>query len=300
MSLEHAGHLNDLSVELRNKLTEKVLGFGKRVRYKFDIAKHNPDPQKFNGNTIYPNMYTLDPAKFTIMDNYEKREGKSKVKQIALVLDVDDKGVPNKFKKVKVSGSEKGVLTLEVADKPEDMYTAMYLELHPKLKGGEFADKNTFQVISRIDEKAHADTERKERSAKLQALQAAQKMSDSEVVDFADALMWNSTDEVEILRNQIEELAEREPIYFNDIVSSNKIAFQSSIKKAMDRGIISFDPGEYKFFYTGNNQPIAVLSPSGDKSEVEKLAEWFMAGGEAPDKAFKKIKSLLKTEKEVA
>lgn len=300
MSLEHAGHLNDLSVELRNKLTEKVLGFGKRVRYKFDIAKPNPDPQKFNGNTIYPNMYTLDPAKFTIMDNYEKREGKSKVKQIALVLDVDDKGVPNKFKKVKVSGSEKGVLTLEVADKPEDMYTAMYLELHPKLKGGEFADKNTFQVISRIDEKAHADTERKERSAKLQALQAAQKMSDSEVVDFADALMWNSTDEVEILRNQIEELAEREPIYFNDIVSSNKIAFQSSIKKAMDRGIISFDPGEYKFFYTGNNQPIAVLSPSGDKSEVEKLAEWFMAGGEAPDKAFKKIKSLLKTEKEVA
>jgi hypothetical protein len=49
MSLENFAHFNDISPKLRLELERKVESFGKRVRYKFDIAKPNPDPEKYNG-----------------------------------------------------------------------------------------------------------------------------------------------------------------------------------------------------------------------------------------------------------
>ena len=52
MSLENFAHYNDLSPKLRQELEDKVASFGKSVRYKFDIAKPNPDPTKYNGEIV--------------------------------------------------------------------------------------------------------------------------------------------------------------------------------------------------------------------------------------------------------
>lgn len=301
MSLENFAHYNDLSPKLRQELEDKVASFGKSVRYKFDIAKPNPDPTKYNGEIVYPNMYTLDPTKFTIQDPYEDRPGKSKSKNIALVDDkfLNDKGVPERFLKVRVSASQKSILKLEVGEKMEHKYMAMLLELHPKLSGGKFSDKNSFQVIKRIDEKVAANTERTERTAKVKALNVALKMSDEQLINFADAMGWDSAEDVEILRNQAEGLAESNPVYFNDMVEGKSLEFLSVIKQATDRGFISFDPAEYKYVWTGNQQAIAILSPTGEKPENEKFAEWFQVGGGKADKTFKKLKSLLKGEEKV-
>jgi hypothetical protein len=296
MSLENFAHFNDLSPKLRDMLEEKVRSFGKSVRYKFDVAKPNPDPAKYNGDTVYPNIYTLDPTKFTIQDPYEDRKEKSRAKTIALVIpdSLNDKGVPERFKKIRVSGNEKSILKLEIAEKMEDFYAAMYLELHPKLKGGMFADKNAYQVISRIDEQAAAKEQRTERSERLKALNAAQAMSDEELINFADAMQWDSSDDVEILRNKAEELADMNPIYFNDLVQSKAVEYQSLIKQAMNKGLITFEYGEYKFVWTGNQQTITVLSPTGSKNEIEKMSEWMQTSGAKGDDVYKKLKSLVK------
>jgi hypothetical protein len=302
MSLENFAQFNDLSPKLRQELEDKVAGFGKTVRYKFDIVKPNPDPTKYNGEFVYPNMYTLDPTKFSIQDPYEDRAGKSKSKNIALVNDafLNDRGIPERFIKVKVLSVDKGILKLNVSEKTEDKYVAMFLELHPKLTNGKFADKNAYQVIKRIDEKVAANTERTERTAKVKALNIALGMSDEELVNFADAMGWDSTEDAEIIRNQAENLAENEPVYFNDMVGGKTMEYLSVIKQATDRGLISFNPAEYKYIWEGNKQAIAVLSPTGEKAENEKLAEWFQVGGDKADKVFKKLKSLLKGEKEPA
>lgn len=296
MSLENFAHFNDISPKLRDMLEEKVRSFGKSVRYKFDVAKPNPDPDKYNGDIIYPNIYTLDPAKFTIQDPYEDRKEKSRAKTIALVVpdSLNDKGVPERFKKIRVSGTTKSILKLEIAENMDDFYAAMYLELHPKLKGGMFADKNAYQVVSRIDEQAAAKEQRTERSERLKALNVAQAMSDEELIDFADAMQWDSSDDVEILRNKTEELADTNPIYFNDLVQSKAVEYQSLIKQAMNKGLITFEYGEYKFIWTGNQQTITVLSPTGSKNEIEKMSEWMQTSGAKGDDVYKKLKSLVK------
>jgi len=300
MSLENFAHFNDLSPKLREELEQKVESFGKSVRYKFDIARPNPDPEKYNGGTVYPNMYTLDPTKFTIQDSYENRDGKSKTKNIGLVDDgfINDNGLPERFKKVKVSGSEKAILKLNTADNRDDFYMAMMLEMHPKLKGGKFADKNLHPIISRIDENAAAREARTERSERLKALNVAQAMSDTELIDFADAMQWDSSENSEILRNKVEELADSNPIYFNDLVQGKSIEYQSLIKQAINKDLISFEHGEYKFMWSGNQQTITNLSPTGKKNEIEKLSEWMQTSGNKGDDFYKKLKSLVKGGKE--
>ena len=296
MSLENFAHFNDISPELREELERKVESFGSSVRYRFDIAKPNPDPEKYNGAMVYPNMFTLDPTKFTIQDPYEKRAGKSKTKNIALIDDtsINDRGVPERFKKVRINGSNQAVLKLNIADSREDFYKAMFLELHPKLKGGKFEDKNLFAIVSRIDENAAAINARNERNERLKALNAAQGMSDAELIDFADAMQWDSTENIEILRNQTEELADRNPVYFNDLIQSKTIEYQSLVKQAMNKDLISFDGNEYKFVWSGNRQTITVLSPTTSKNEVEKLSEWMQTSGVKGDEFYKKLKSLVK------
>ena len=302
MSLENFAHFNDLSPKLREELEQRVESYGKTVRYKFDISKPNPDPSRYNGDVVYPNMYTLDPTKFTLQDSYENRDGKSKTKNIALVDDgyINDKGVPERFKKVRISASSQSILKLNIQDNRDDFYMAMLLELHPKLKGGKFADKNMHPMISRIDENAAAREQRTERSERLKALNVAQAMSDEELINFADAMQWDSSENSEIVRNQVEELADTNPIYFNDLVQSKAIEYQSLIKQGVNKDLISFDGGAYRFVWTGNQQTITVLSPSGKQNEIQKLSEWMQTSGNKGDDFYKKLKSLVKGGKKVA
>lgn len=299
MLLQQTAHYNDLSPDLRKKLEEKIQSFGKQVRYKFDISNPNPDPTFHNGKIIWPHLYTLDPAVFNINDPYEKREGKQRSKRIALIDQVDDKGVPNKFKKVRIYDRQRGELVLQL-ENPEDEAMAMLLELHPKLNGGMFMDKTKRQVITRVDEQAAATIERAARSARSKARAAAEALTDKGVIDFADAMLWDSAQELIVLRNQIEELAETNPEFFNDLVSGKQVEYQSAVKQALNKNIIAFDPAEYKFTWTGNRQTIHMMNNVSGKNEVEQMAEWLQSGGEKADSIYKKIKSLIEGKEVVA
>lgn len=310
MSLEKKMQFNDLSPKLRAKLEEKVRGFGKLVRYKFEISNPNPDPQKYNGATLWPNVYTLDPTVFNILDPMEDRkspEGSSvsKSKRIALIIGEDDKGVPNKFKKIRVEGKHFGVLTLHIEEGNEDWYTAIYLELHPKMNGGDFSDKTKQQVFSRIDEVKVASAERVLRSARKKAMDIAENMEPQEVIDFADAMSgggsnieWDSTQDERVLRNKIESLAETSPDFFNELVASKEMEIQALIRKAITKEIISFNPAENKFIWVSNQQTAGAFQPLEGKNEIQMFAELIANGGAKMDEVYKKIKSMVNGKKE--
>lgn len=295
MILDKIAHYNDLSEKLRTELEERVRSFGKSARYKFNISHVNPDPQKYNGPTIWPFIYTLDPTIFRITDKNESDKTKSKSKLIALIEGTDDKGLPNKFRKIRVRERHQGIVALQL-DVEEEFDMAMFLELHPKNANGMFPDKTKQQVFSRVDEKSYAETQRKERTARKKALDAAEEMSEKNIIDFADAMMWDSTEDIELLKNKVEELAETNPVFFNDIVAGKNIEYQAVVKQALDRQVISFDPAEYKFIWTSNQQSITVLQATDNKNHVEKLAEWFQIGGKQAQDVYKRLKGMVKTE----
>ena len=272
MQLEPVAHYNNLSAKLREEIEAKLKGFGKSVRYKFDISKPNPDPAKYNGDTVWPNRYTLDPAVWDVTDPYEVA-GKSKSKKIGIIEAVDENGKPNRFRKIRVMAPQKGVLILDLENQ-EDYYTAFALELHPKLIGGRFEDKNAYRVVTRIDENAEAETKRKERTARKKALDAAESMEDADIVNFADAMMWDSGEPANILRNKVEELAETDPEFFNDLIEKKEIQVRALVKQALDKRIITHDPVENKFMWASNMQLITALPVSLTANHVQQFAEW--------------------------
>jgi len=295
--LQKEGMYNDLSPKLQEWLENRILSFGKTVRYKFDISHQDPDPEKRNTNdVVFPFQYTLQPVTFSITDKFEDRAGVQKFKKIGMVDAVDEingRIVPSRFKRVRVAAKDKGIKKFDLT-KNEDIEQVMYLELHLKLNGGEFSDNSLKQVISRIDEMAAATTARTERTERLKALNAAQAMSDKEVIEFADAMNWDSSVDVLLLREDAEALAEHNFIFFNDLVVGKTIEYQALVKQAMNKGIISFDPAEYKFLYSGNKQTITMLSPVGEKNELQKFAEFLQVGGQKADEIYKKLKALVK------
>lgn len=292
MQLEPVAHYNNLSAKLREEIEAKLKGFGKSVRYKFEISKPNPDPAKYNGDTVWPNRYTLDPAVWDITDPYEVA-GKSKSKKIGIVEAVDENGKPNRFRKIRVMAPQKGVLILDLENQ-EDYYTAFALELHPKLIGGRFEDKNAYRVVTRIDENAEAETKRKERTARKKALDAAESMEDADIVNFADAMMWDSGEPANILRNKVEELAETDPEFFNDLIEKKEIQVRALVKQALDKRIITHDPVENKFMWASNMQLITALPVSLTANHVQQFAEWLVVGGTKAEEVHKKIKELSK------
>ena len=300
MSLVQVQHYNDLSPELRSKLEERVRGFGKIVRYKFDISSTNPDPTRYNGDKVWPSVYTLDPTKFTITDQHEKRDGKSKTKTIALIDNINDDGKADRFKKIRIAEPEVGIKVLYLEERPEDFDMAMFLEIHPKNSNGMFPDKSKHQVCHRVDEASLATEERKVRSARKMAMDAAEKMTDAEIVEFADAMLWDSTQEVGILRNMAEELAEKEPNFFNDIISDKKTKFLSTIKKCIDNRFIAYDPSDGKLSFASTGQPIVVLGANAGENGWHKYAEWFLTSGDKADNVYKKLQGMLKKQPELS
>lgn len=292
--LQKHAHWNDLSDKLRNELEEKVRSLGKTVRFKFAISRINPDPEKYNGPILWPSIYVLDPKTFRITDPYEDRKNTSKSKEIGLINKIDKEGKPESFYSIRLFERNKGELILKPEDNQDDFNYAMYLLIHPKLKDGKFADKNKNQIIELLDEKKEAVAAREKRSAKSKAIRVATNMKDEEVVKFADAMLWDSSMDIDLLRDKVEAAAENTPDMFNDLVSGKNMEYQALIKQAMDKQVIAFNPAEYKFIWFGTQQTITMLPPVGDKNEVEKMSEWLQTAGKKADEVYDKMKSLVK------
>ena len=169
-----------------------------------------------------------------------------------MVEEVNDDGVPIKFKKIKVEGKNRGILKLEIEEIAEHREFAIFLELHPKQTKGDFLDKSKRQMFARIDEQAAANTQRSERTERVKALNIAQGMSDKDLIDFSDAMLWDSTQEISILRNEVENLAETDPKFFNDLVIGKNIEYQALIKQCMDNSIIEAGYFSIAYFFFKN------------------------------------------------
>jgi len=299
--LQQIGIYNDISKSLTQKLEAKLESFGKIVRYRFNIERENPDKTYHDGKTIFPQTYTLDPTIFKIND-IDDATGKTKTKSIALIKEYkynDRNQLEFIYGKVRVKAGQRGILRLDL-ENDEDREMCMYLELHPKLNGGLFSDKERIPVFKRIDENAEAKEKIEERSIRRKAMAIAEDMQGKALIDFSDAMGYDSSQDPTVLKNMVEELAEAEPKFFADLVESKEVEYRSTIRQAMNKGVIAFDPADYKYIWVGNNMTIAVLSPVGDKSEVEKFSQWLQTGGEKTQEIFKKIKSLIGADKKAA
>ncbi len=298
--LEQAKPYNDFTPEFRAKIEKHVRGLGRKVRYRFNIENKNPDPEKYNGPIIWPALWTLTPSVFRITDMDEKRAGESRSKQVALVDGVDEKGLPNRFKKIRVSARQKGILEFNMIDADgnenyEEMQMVMFLELHPKNKNGLNSSGTETKVFERVDIKAQAVASRKDRQLRDEARAFAESLTDEEVRHYSAAMGLDETDDIEVLRDRIESVAENDP---NMILSmredGDRVKTASLVKRAIDQSVIGINPQNGDVTWANNGNLIVQLGPNvGLKTDIDRLADWFASGEKKSEAAFKKLGSLV-------
>lgn len=291
--LEQVAHFNDLSPSLKDKIEKKIASFGNAVMYKFNISKPDPHPDN-RGKVIYPGLFTLGPVMWDIVDKDEDRKDKSKQKKIALVKDVNEKGIPVNFDRITVHDVQKGIVRYDLNNQ-DDIKRCIAMELHPKLDGGMFQDKSILPVFNRIDELAVSKANRANRKTKAEAMYAAENFTDQEARNFVCGMNWDETEDIEILRERIEVLAEEQPGFFTEFVNAPTFTYKATVKRAFDRQIIIYVPVENKVIWGSNQQVVTILErvEGETKNEVDRFAEYLIYAKNG-EEIYKKLNALLK------
>lgn len=283
---------NNLSEELRKELEDKAADAGRYVKYRFAIARKNPDQElRTGGEYLYPQRWALSPVTFDIIDPYDKKR-----KKIGLVTRLKEYGHPDDgFRRIYLDEAWKGIYILDLEDK-NDRDAFVYLELHPKLENGRFRDKNMPPIFSRIDEVKQARKSVSEKQDRANAMFIASSMSESEVRDFACAMSWDEHEDGNILRDKLLDLADKNSEFFKNFINNKSIEFRAVIKRAMDNNIIAFQPVENKFIWVSTGQAIAILERCEGDKVLERMSDWVQTSKNGME-VFNKLKTMLRAEK---
>jgi hypothetical protein len=296
--LEKQAHVNDLSPELRATLEKKINDWGDFVRYKFNISHPDPHPDN-KGKLVWPAVFTLGPIRFQITDPYEKRPNVSKLKTVGLVKDIDpEKGHPTSYRRIQVKAPTEGWLQLDLRD-PEDREKAMLLELHIKHSGGMFFDKTKGEgVFQRVDELAMAKANRSNRKTRLAAMTVVESFNEDEIRDFVSAMGNDENRPMEIMQEELAELAEKQPLVFTEQFNTGTWKWRAMLKRAFDKQLIVHHPVEDKVTFTSSQETVAVLTRSeGDtRSLNHRTADALQAQGDKGDKLYNRIAVLVKAQ----
>lgn len=280
---------NNLSDQLRQDLEDKAAELPRYVKYKFAIARKNPDPeQRTGGEYLYPQHWSLSPVTYDIIDPYDKRR-----KKIGLVSKLKEYGHPGDgFKRVTLEEVWRGLYILDMQDK-DDRDTFVYLEMHPKLEGGKFRDPNMPAVFARIDEVKAAKKSLSAREDRANAMFVASQFTAQEIGDFACAMGWNEHEDMNVLRDKVLELADKDAEFFKNFINNKSIEHRAVIQRAMNNNIIAFQPVENKFVWVSNGQTIAVLDRCESNQVLERMSDWLMTSKNGLE-VYSKMKAMLK------
>lgn len=282
-------HYNQFSPALRKTLNDLRASAGKTVRYKFYIAQKNPDGEHVAaGEYLYPALYSLTPTTYSVLD-----PGDGGYKDVGMTSDKTRYGLVEElhFRRIKVVERDQGIISLDLT-RPEGIEAFEYLEMHPKLEGGMYRDKNSPAMFVRIDDLKEAKTKLKARELRVTALMVASKMGEQEVRDFAAAMNWNEFQDLDILREKLTALAETDPQFFKTFVDDPQLESKAVVKRALDSNAISWIPVENKFVWGSNGATIAMLDRIENGNYIDQMADWFMSHKNGQE-VYKKIKSVI-------
>lgn len=291
---------NELSDKLRKELQAKKQKLGQFAKFKFAIAKKNPEynfidiPEASIRQTaapeyIFPMQVDIQPVTYTIRD-YDNKD-----KKIGLIAEENEKGEPIGFRRITVKERDRGVLKLDLnTTTGEDDFA--YLMLHPRTENGIFYDDKQGPLIKLVDEKADAKKYTEIKSQKADAMYVATKMDDADVRDFACAMNWDEDEDVDILKGRVIDMAENNTPEFVKFVETAEIKKLAVIKRAESAGVIKWLPLDYKYAWGANGQTIVAFGRKEDMNPLREMADWLITAKNGAE-VFKKLENALRPAK---
>lgn len=266
---------NDLSPELIEKTKLKP---GQQAVYK--VAGIQPNPMD-------PSKWAIPAAKNVPVTDEIWDEGKQEYVAIGAVKSVDADGT-HSFHHLYFYGAQAGHMIL-YGGRAADQEIHTYLTLCNYNGSNPNRDQSKEIIFEFVDEGAKSEKERRSRNVKREALNAAADLSVDDVRNYTAALGQDDTQKIEILRNNLEEMADNDPQGFLDLINNKQAAMKATINRAINKGVINFDAEQSRFTWP-NGEVILVVSRTTGGDHIEELLG-YCVGNAKGEKVFQTIQS---------
>lgn len=266
---------NSVSPEL---LKPTKLKPGEKVVYRIlNIEKNPMDPSRW----ALPSIVSVPPTD----QIYDK--AKEEYVDIAAVKSVDTKG-KHKFHEIYFHGSLGCTMVLH-GGRAADQELHSYLSLCNYNASNPNRDTAKEPIFELVDENARSEKERKNRNLKREALNAAYDLSTDEVKNYIAALGQDDTQPVEVLRNQLETMADNDPASFLELINNKQASMKAVINRALSKGVILFDHESSRYTWpTGEAILTVARSTAGDAAD--ELVSFCVSSAKG-EKVFQTIQS---------
>lgn len=247
---------NDVSKEL---LESTKLKPNETVTYRLTgLEAHPMDPSRL-AIPASKNVPIIDQI-------YDKN--KEQFVDIAAVKSVDAKG-EHAFHSIYFYGNMNGIIHLQ-GGRAADQEIHSYLALCNYNASNPNRDTSKEAIFELVDEGAKSEQERKSRNVKREALNAAADLSVEEVKNYVAAMGWDDSRKTEILRNDLESYADKDPQGFLDLINNKDAVVKAILNRALNKGVIKFDAEQSRFSWP-TGEAILTVSRTTGGDNIEEL-----------------------------
>lgn len=250
---------NDVSKDL---LAKTKLKPGQQAVYKVYTTERNPMDES---KPAIPSVRQIPPID-QIWD-----EAKQEYVDIAAVKSVNAEG-DHTFHDLYFYGNQGGYLVLS-GGRGQDQEIHSYLSLCNYNVSNPNRDTTKEMLFELVDEESKVEVERRTRNIKREALNAAADLSADEVRTYIAALGQDDSKKVDVLRNTLETLADKDPQAFLDLINNKQAVMKATINRALKKGVINFDAEQSKFAWP-TGEVILVVSRTTGGDHIEELISY--------------------------
>ena len=235
---------------------------GEQVVYRIEGIVPNP---------MDPGKWSIPAAKNVPPTDQIWDEEKEEYVDIAALLSTDAEG-NHRYHEIWFYGNQGGHLILH-GGRALDQEIHSYLSLCNYNGSNPKRDTSKEIYFTLVDEKAKSEVERKVRNLKREALNVSADLSAEEVRNYIAALGQDDNRPLEVLRNDLENMADNDPKAFLDLVGNKQAVMKATLNRALKKGVIKFDEEQSKFTWP-NGEVITVVARTTGGDAISDLVDY--------------------------
>lgn len=257
---------------------------GQQVVYRVEGIQ--PDPMN-------PGKWAIPAAKNVPPIDQIWDEEKQEYVEIAAVRTFDSEG-NHTFHEIWFFGNQGGHMILRGGN-------AIDQEIHSFLSisnyNGSNPNRDTTKEVyfTLVDEQAKSEVERKVRNIKREALNVSADLTAEDVRNYIAALGQDDTRPLEVLRNDLEAMADSDPKSFLDLVSNKQAVMKATLNRALKKNVIKFEEEQSRFTWP-TGEVITTVARTTGSDAVEDLVA-FCVSSTKGEKVYQTIQTKSKGSK---
>jgi hypothetical protein len=257
---------------------------GQQVVYR--VEGITPDPMN-------PGKWAIPAAKNVPPIDQIWDEEKQEYVEIAAVRSFDSEG-NHTFHEIWFFGNQGGHMILRGGN-------AVDQEIHSYLSisnyNGSNPNRDTTKEVyfTLVDEQAKSESERKVRNLKREALNVSADLTAEDVRNYIAALGQDDTKPLEVLRNDLETLADNDPKSFLELVSNKQAVMKATLNRALKKNVIRFEEEQSRFTWP-TGEVITTVARTTGSDAVEDLVAFCVSSAKG-EKVYQTIQTKSKGSK---